>query len=79
MNQHIAQMASAIADFYLERPVSEARQVLEAAFKKIEGKSHVHEYAALLREYADFLETSVDWTPERFRHWVAKPKPFGEV
>jgi hypothetical protein len=78
MNEHIEEMASAIAKFYVERPVSEAREVLEATFRKIKKMSHVHDYVALLREYADFLERAIDWTPDQFSKWAPNPKPFGQ-
>jgi hypothetical protein len=75
--ERIKERAAAIANFYMERPVSEARDVLDEAFRQITSKSHVHDYAALLREYAEFLESSVDWTPDRFGHWKRPSKPFG--
>jgi hypothetical protein len=76
--ERIKERASAIAKFYLERPVSEAREVLDEAFRQITSTSHVHDYAVLLREYADFLENSADWKPDRFGHWKRNPNPFGQ-
>jgi hypothetical protein len=75
--QRIKDAGKALADFYVERPVSEAREILQEAFRQITGTSHVHDYADLLGEYAAFLESSVDWTPDRFRHWKPPQRPIG--
>ena len=51
--QAIEKQREAIANFYVERPVSEARKILDEAFRRIKPRSYVHDYVSLLREYAD--------------------------
>lgn len=70
------QLGKALADFYLAQPISDARQVLQEAFRQIESRAWCHDYAKLLREYAEFLESSADWKPDAFSHWEQPAKPF---
>ena len=75
-NERAKELGKALADFYLARPMSEARQVLQEAFRQIETRAWCRDYASLLREYAEFLESATDWTPDQFHHWQQPTRPF---
>jgi hypothetical protein len=75
-DERAKELGKVLADFYLERPMSEARQVLQEAFRQLQTKTWCHDCAQLLREHAEFLESSADWTPDRFHHWRQPTTPF---
>jgi len=70
------ELGKKLADFYLACPMSDARQVLQEAFRQIQTKAWCHDYAELLREFAGFLELSADWKPDAFGQWKPPGKPF---
>jgi hypothetical protein len=57
VSNYIDEAAAAIEKFYVERPTSEVRQIFEKVYQKIKTTNYRQEYAALLREYADRLDS----------------------
>lgn len=57
MSNYIDEAAAAIEKFYIERPIKEVREIFEKVYPKIKTTNYRQEYAALLREYADRLDS----------------------
>jgi len=57
MSNYIGEAAVAIEKFYVERPISEVREIFEIVYEKIKTTNYRQEYATLLREFADRLDS----------------------